>query len=114
MPDFENQERGRKWREQLCVSIIPGSLSGCRVFCNQFRFKLQSISCRSLRVAAILQEFLAQDAWRSQARDAMIMLARSNNYGRAFVAAFVSVEFNRTLAEIDRRAAGEQIILMIA
>ena len=54
MPDFENQERGGKWREQLCVSIIPASLSGCRVFCNQFRFKLQSISCRSLRVAAIL------------------------------------------------------------
>jgi hypothetical protein len=46
----------------------------------------------------ILQKFLAQYALRSQGRSAMSTFGRSHDYGRAFVAAFVSIGFFWALA----------------
>ena len=46
----------------------------------------------------MFQKFLAQDARWLQARSAMSTFARSNNYGRALVATFVSAAFLWTLA----------------
>src|SRR5438067_13589236 len=46
----------------------------------------------------MFQKFLAQDARWLQARSAMSTFARSNNYGRALVATFVSAAFLWALA----------------
>jgi len=59
MPDFENQERGRKCGGELLVFIIPSRLNGSLVFCNQFDFRIYKKSVSRRRVAPTLQKFLA-------------------------------------------------------
>ena len=57
-----------------------------------------AISTGEAFAAPMLSKSLAQDTRTLQGRSAMSMSARSNNYGRAIVAAFVSVGFLWTLA----------------
>jgi hypothetical protein len=44
MPDFENQECGRKCEGELLVFIIPPRLSGSWIFCKKIGFWHRELS----------------------------------------------------------------------
>src|SRR5438477_10223754 len=76
MPDFENQERGRKCKGELFVLIIPRSLSGSWVFCNQFGLRITKNEFHVVKSADCAEI--------SCARPVLVTSSGRNEHARAF------------------------------